>query len=201
MKFQKEKWLADFYDIKLHFIRFLRHPLQEIQAIPDWHWEKLLFFQVGLAAVTGAIGGLLGKKFVVSLFVGIFFSPILTLITLSIATLFFYYCFQIFAKQTVSIRKLFTLILFANIPQFIFQIISNLFPPIILFGIAFTAALLIIGFVTHFNLEKKKAIQLVAALYVLFFAVWLTNQISTIDKFDRSWSPETIEAPEVELGK
>lgn len=201
MKFHQEKLLADFYDIKTHFIRFLRHPLQEIQALPNWHWEKLIAFQIFLAAASGALGGLLEKKYIVSLFFGLFISPILTLITLGIATLFFYYCFQIFLKLTVSLRTLFTLILFANIPQFIFQIISNLFPPITLFGIAFTAALLIIGFITHFNIEKKKATQLVVALYALFFAVWLTNQVANSDKFDRSWSPETIEAPEVNLGK
>lgn len=201
MAFQKEKWLSDFYDVRLHFVRFLRHPLQEIQALPDWHWEKLLIFQVCLASVTGILGGFLEKKIFVSILFGLFLSPILTLITLSIATLFFYYCFQIFVKQTVSIRKLFTLILFANIPQFIFQIISSKFPPIILFGYAFTAALLMIGFVTHFSVEKKRALQFVAALYAIFFAVWLANQVATSNKFDHSWSPDRMEAPEVELGK
>ncbi len=199
--FDKEKLLRDFYDYKAHLLRFLRHPLEEIQTLPDWDWQKLITFQILLSAATGVIGGFTEKKIIFSIFFGLFISPIIIFVSIGIATLFFYYAFQIFVKKTIAWRSLFTLILFANIPLIIFRIISAFFPPITLFGLAFAAALLVIGFVLHFGIEKKRALQLVVSLYALFFVTWLYSQINTSRQFDRSWSPEKIEAPEVELGK
>lgn len=197
----KEKLLRDFYDYKAHLLRFLRHPLEEIQTLPDWDWQKLITFQILLSTATGTIGGFTEKKIIFSIFFGFFISPIIIFISIAMATLFFYYAFQIFIKRNVGGRRLFTLILFANIPLIFFRIVSAYFPPITLFGLAFAAALLVIGFVLHFQVEKKKALQLVGGLYALFFVTWLYSQINSSRQLDRSWSPEKIEAPEVELGK
>lgn len=198
---QKEFLLREALEVKQHLVRFLRHPVTEIKNIPDWSWGRVLGLQVSLAAVTGALAGLVEKKISLSIIVGLFISPILTLITLGISTLFFYYCFQIFAEKTVSVRRLFTLILFASIPQYIFQIVSSYVPPITLVGMAFAAYLLLVGFVENFQIQKKMALKMIVTLYVLFFLIWFSDQASKMERWNRSWGPDRIEAPEVELGK
>jgi hypothetical protein len=201
MNLNKEQLLKDLYDYKLHLLRFLRHPLQEIQTLPSWTWQQAIVFLCGLSSLTGAISGFTEKKIIGSFFFGVFISPIVIFVLTAIATLFFYYSIQIFARQTVSWRKLFILISFANVPLIIFRIVSVYFPPITLFGLAFAAALIIVGLTTHFSIDKRKSLKLVGGLYLLFFLTWLLAQINSSSRFDKSWSPDRIEAPEVELGK
>jgi len=196
----KKQFLSDLVEIKNALVQFLRHPMTEIKHIPDWDWRRLIFVQVMITATTGALANLIERKTTLSVLSGIFISPILTLITLMVSTLFFYYCFQIFAEKTVSLRRLFTVILFANIPQFIFQMISGYFSPATLIGMGFTAFLLLVGFVENFSLNRKLVIRMIAALYTLFFCLWIWNRIAT-SRMDRSWNNETIEAPEVHLGE
>jgi hypothetical protein len=198
---RKEKILREALETKQHLMRFLRHPMVEIKQIPDWSWERLISLQVIVAATTGTLAGLVEKKSTLSIVAGLFLSPILTMPTLGIATLFFYYCFQIFAHQTVSMRRLFTLILFASIPMFIFQIISGYVSLISMVGLAFAAYLLWIGFQSNFQIAKKLALQMIVTLYATFFLIWGYNVINTSSRWEKNWGSEKIEAPEVELGQ
>jgi len=198
---QKEFLLREALEVKQHVVRFLRHPLVEIKQIPDWTWGRVIGLQIAVAATTGALTGLIEKKNSFSIIAGLMLAPILTMITLGISVLFFYYCFQIFAEKTVSARRLFTLVLFANIPQFIFQIAASYVPPITVVGIAFTAYLLLIGFVANFQIDKKLALKMIVTLSAIFFGLWAWDQASKSSRWEKSWSSDRIEAPEVELGK
>lgn len=184
-------------EINSYLIPFVKNPIEKIKTIPDWTWTRLIWLQMSIAAATGALAGLVEHKLSWSILVGAFISPILTLITLSIASLFFYYCFQIFSERTLQPRKLFTIVLFANIPQFIFQIVTSYIPPIYLVGLAFTGILLLIGLVENFHLDKKLTIKIISSLYAIFLALWISNKISAM-KTDR-WEKDDI--PAVELGK
>jgi hypothetical protein len=126
--------------------------------------------------------------------------PILTLITLSVSCLFFYYSFQIFADRTISYRSLFATVFFANIPFFIFQIISIHFSPVALVGLGFTSLLLIVAFVDRFLIPKKIVIRLIGALYILFLGIWIAGRIDG-SRIDKSWKTERVQAPEVKLGE
>lgn len=185
-------------EIKSYLIPFLKNPMVQIKSIPDWTWTRLIWLQMCLAAGTGALTGLVEHKISWSIILGAFVSPILTLITLSVASLFFYYCFQIFSERTLHTRKLFTVVLLANIPQFIFQIVASYIPPIYLVGLAFTGILLLVGLVENFQLDKKLTIKIISVLYAIFLTLWVWNRISAMksDHWDRS---ENI--PAVELGK
>lgn len=199
-KFLGEKVIHEILDTKRVLLRFLRHPLHEIKNLPDWEWQRLIFLQVSVTAMSGALAGLIDKKISLSILVGLFTMPILTFISLTVCTLFFYYCFQIFANQTISLRKLFTVILFANIPYFIFQILAGLVPPITLVGLAFTAILLLVGFVETFGIDRKLAIRIIGGLYALILCMWIWEQINS-SRWERNWNSDRYEAPEVELGK
>jgi hypothetical protein len=199
---RKELFLSEALEIKRHLVQFLKHPMQEIKHIPDWPWGRLLALQISMAAVTGALAGLAERKTTFAIIAGLFLSPILTLITLGISTLFFYYCFQIFAGKTVAARSLFTVILFASIPQYIFQIISGYVPPITYVGMAFAAYLLWVGFIENFQLDRKLMLRLIVALYAILFILTAWNQIRSSPRWEKVMgSPDSYEAPEVELGK
>lgn len=192
--------LTECHDAKDCLIRYLRNPVLEIKNLPDWSWPKLILFHSAIAAVSGALAGFVEKKFSLSILGGFILSPILTLVTLGVATAFFYYCFQIFAGQTVSLKKLFTVTMFANFPQLILQIVAGYVPPVTLVGMAFTAFLLLVGFVENFKLDRKLTAKFVGGLYAVFVVMWLWNQASSV-RFDKSWNSEKISAPEVRLGE
>ena len=203
MSFQ-QKIKDDLVEIKNSLIPFLRHPMTEIKHSPDWTWHRIFLLQILITASTGFLAALVDRKSAFSLIASLIVSPILTLLMLGISSLFFYYCFQIFASHTVSFRKLFTIVLFANIPQFIFQILNGFVPPITLVGMAFTALLLLVGFVENLKVDRKLVVRLLAALYAIFFAVWIANLISN-SHLEKNWHAEKErereETPEVQLGK
>lgn len=166
-----------------YIMDYLRHPIQKISTLPEWNWTTLLVTLVALSMASGILTGLVPPNFF-HVIAGIVVSPLVGVVTTFIGTLFFYYYFQVFEKRTCSLRKIFTLILFANIPFFIFQVGAELIPPITLVGFAFTALLLIVGLTDNFQMEKRRAIRLVIILFTVVFLIWLANRIE-IARMDR----------------
>lgn len=201
MSLTKDQFINELLDVKKVLLTYIKHPIQQIKYLPDWHWPKLILVQAAFTAVCGALAGLLEEKIIFSVIAGLISMPFITLVTVAVSSLFFYYCFQIFADKTVSFRKLFTIVFFANIPHFIFQIASGYLPPVILVGLAFTALLLVVAFTEHFVVEKKLVIRIIAALYAIFFVIWIIGRINS-SRIENEWGSDIkIEAPEVELGK
>lgn len=198
MSFNKDFLLTELRDFKNTLVDYLRHPLQKIKNIPDWSWGKMIAFQVLITAFCGGLSALVQGKKVFGLVTGMISMPFLTFVTAGVSTFFFYYAFQIFANITVSFRKLFTIIVFANIPFFFFQIIASYVPPIVLVGLAFSSLLMIVGFVEHFSLPKKRVVQLISALYIVFLLIWIAGKIESM-RLEKNWGSEH-DAPEVELG-
>lgn len=159
-----------------YILNYLRHPVEKIKTLPDWNWAVLLITIVVISMVSGVVSGLVPPNFF-RIMGGIIISPLVGLVTAGIGSLFIYYYFQVFEKRTCSLRKIFTLILLANIPFFIFQILSELLPPITLVGFAFTALLLAVGLTENFQMEKRRALRLVTILFAIVFIIWLWNRI------------------------
>jgi hypothetical protein len=159
----------------------------------------VILAQVIVTMISGVLSGIVHRS-IGSIFWNIIQTPILTLITTFISSLFFYYTFQIFNERIIDFKKLFTTVFFANIPFFIFQIISGFFPPVLLIGLAFTAFLLIVGFVENFQLPRKFVIRLVAGLYVVFVATYGLAWLS-MSKSNEKWHSKSDDAPEVRLGE
>lgn len=176
-------------------VRFLRNPIQEIKNVPQWSWNDILLFTGLITAAVGLLSGIVEKN----VFMVISF-PLLTLILTGVAALFFYYGFQIFAGKTISVRQIFLLLIFANIPFFIFQIGASLIPPLILVGFAFTALLLIVGFTENFQIPRKVVVRFMAALYLVIAFIWIV-QIIESSRLIKSLQKDDFEAPEVHLGQ
>lgn len=166
-----------------YIFNYLRNPVEKIKTLPDWSWSTLLVTLVGISMTSGILTGLVPPNFF-RLMGGVIISPIVSVTTTGLGALFVYYYFQVYEKRTCSFRKLFTLLLFANIPFFIFQIGSELIPPISLVGFAFTALLLAVGLTENFQMEKRRSIRLVTILLAIVFILWLWNRID-ISRLER----------------
>lgn len=174
----KEQILQEAKKLGLEILDFLKNPIHGIRQIPTWTWREVLLCQAAISAATGVLTGLVSRSFV-QMFLALFLSPIITAAIAGISTLFLYYAFQVISGRTLSFRQLYTLLFFSNIPFFIFQIVSDLIPPITLIGLAFTGLLLIVGLVENFQLPKKHVLYLVAAIYLAFFIIWTSNRVKS----------------------
>jgi hypothetical protein len=176
-------------------LQFLKNPVHFMKSLPHWDWKRVLIFTLFVTLPAGLLAGVIeGHLFFIMTL------PLFTLILTGVSTLFFYYAFQIFARKTVSIRRLYLLIVFANIPFFIFQIAASLVPFILMIGFAMTALLLVVGFVEVFELPRKPIAQAMVGLYVIFFIIWLMGLVQS-ERLKKAFEQkEVIRAPEVHLG-
>lgn len=170
-------------EVARYIINYLRHPIQNIAHLPDWSWTVLLVTLVAVSIGSGVLTGLVPPNFF-RIMSGIIISPVVGVVTSFIGSLFMYYYFQVFEKRTCSLRKIFTLIVFANIPFFLFQVGSEVIPPITLVGFAFTAMLMAVGLTENFQMEKRRALRLVVILFSIVFIIWLANRID-VARMDR----------------
>lgn len=166
-----------------YIVNYLRHPVEKIKNLPDWNWTVLLITLIVMSMISGVLTGLVPPNFF-RIMGGIIISPLVGVVTTSLGALFIYYYFQVYEKRTCSLRKIFTLILFANIPFFIFQVGSEVIPPITLVGFAFTAMLMAVGLTENFQMEKRRALRLVTVLFAIVFILWLWNRID-ISRLER----------------
>lgn len=163
-------------EVVKYIVDYLRHPIHKIKVVPDWRWATLIITLVVVSMISGVITGLVPPN-AFRIFSGVIVSPLVAIVTAFIGAMFIYYYFQVFEKRTCSLRKIFTLILFADIPFFIFQTGSELIPPITLVGFAFTSLLMAVGLTENFQMEKRRALRLVTILFGIVFVLWLWNRI------------------------
>lgn len=159
--------------------RFALNPLHGIANLPLYGFKELIFLQILMAMLTGFISGLIPPNIYQILF-GIFFFPVISLITSMALTFFIYYYFQIFERKTEDLRKLYTLFVFANIPFFTFYPLVQILSPITLIGFAITCLLIIVGLTENFHLDKKKSMRLVSVLAIVVLIGWLLNKVSSL---------------------
>lgn len=163
-------------EVLRYLVDYLKQPIHNIKTLPDWRWSTLIITLVVISMISGVITGLVPPNFF-RIMSGVIVSPMVAAVVAFIGSMFIYYYFQVFEKRTCSLRKIFTLILFADIPFFIFQIGSELIPPITLVGFAFTSLLMAVGLTENFQMEKRRSFRLVTILFSLVFILWLWNRI------------------------
>lgn len=168
----------DFKNILTTLIEFIKNPVEKISHIPDWNWPSLFFVQIMIAISSGLLAGLI-KLNIFRMAAGLFIMPFVSTITSLLMATFLYYYFQFFENRTENFRRIFTFVILASIPFYIFQIISEYFAPISLIGFGFSFLLAIIGLTDNFSVDKKRAYQLNGVLFILVLVTWITNHYST----------------------
>lgn len=186
-------------ELAQNLITYLRHPIREISRVPEWEWPELLLVQVIVTAATGAATGLVDRS-ILGIFSGIVLTPLLTLVTIAVSSLFFYYLFQLFFERTVSFRKLATVVFLSTLPFFIFHILSGFISVINLVGLAFTAVILVVGLVENFQVPRRFVVRVIVAVYFVIFAMWLWGRWES-SQIEAAWRTDRFEAPEVKLGE
>lgn len=158
-------------------LEFIKRPIEMISNLPDWNWASILTAHLLLSLASGVLAGLLKLNFY-RIAAGLFLMPVVSTVSAFLLSLFLFYYFQFFEKRNESFRKIFTLVVLASIPFYLFQIISEYFSPVSLVGFAFTSLLGVVGLCDNFRLEKKRAYRLVGFIFAAVIATWLLNQFS-----------------------
>jgi hypothetical protein len=166
-------------ELSVFLFHFLKNPILNIKTAPNWGYKTSLFVLMMVAALSGALYGIITRRGY-DLLAGLILMPLTAPIVLGVGSLFFYYSFQIIFNQTVDFKKLLSIIVLANLPFFIFQTVSHYIPPITLVGHGFTSFLLIVGFSENFHLPKKRVMQLVGAIYSVIVLVWIYQKFDSI---------------------
>ena len=156
-------------------IDFAKNPVAKMTRLPDWNWTSLFLLHLILSVASGVIAGLIKFNFL-RIAAGLFLMPIVSTIAALLMATFLYYYFQFFENRTENFRRLFTLVVLASIPFYLFQILSEYLSFISVIGFAFTSLLGIVGLVDNFNVERKRAQIVSGLLFALVFLTWLTNQ-------------------------
>jgi hypothetical protein len=186
-----EKYAQQLKEMPKVLYEFLKNPIHGIRHLPDWPYEVLVITQVIVAVISGALNGIVSMS-VISFVLGIIITPIVTLVMAFVTSLLLYYVFLVWLDRQLPFRKLITLVLFANIPFFIFQTVSGLVPPITLVGFGFASLLLIVGLVDNFSLPRKQVIRVVGVIYAVFLIIWIWGRIQSIET-ERHWSQQIHE--------
>jgi hypothetical protein len=199
--FNTENFKKELGELHRFLLEFLRHPIQGIRHTPPLSWPALFSLQAGAAMVSGALLGVLSKSFL-DFILGLVIFPLSSVVLSAVFALFIYYFFSLFHSTFLEYRRLYGIIVLANLPYFIFHVVSGFLPPIDLIGFAFSSALLIVGLVEQFQLEKKIVVRLIAALYLVFFLVWSASLIRSSNRDEahlREVAPKSLDELEREI--
>lgn len=159
-----------------HLIRYLaafaRNPIESIKNVPDWDWQALVVFYIVMAAVCGALRGLLSGH-ITQFFSGLIVTPVMSVISATLVTGMVYYTLVFFFDREPHPRRIFTLILLAAVPAMALSIISHWVPFITLVGLFLSGLLLVVGVSENFNVDRKRFGKIVAAVYLAYFLFWI----------------------------
>jgi hypothetical protein len=186
------------------FITYLMNPVEFIKHVPNWDWMMLISFYVVFAATCGVAGGIVSTHFKL-IFVGLIFTPIISLFTAAVVTGALYFTLIFFFHREPPLHQVFTIIMFSAFPTMVLMIVSHWVPPIIVVGLLVSGLLLIVGVTENVQIDRKKFAKLVGAVYVVYLAFWTYSTIhfqSEKEKYKNSiTTPETRDVLKQEFEK
>jgi hypothetical protein len=153
---------------------FAKHPVRQMQNLPNWDWSTLIAFYTLLAAVSGLLSGIISTK-ISQIIAGLILFPISANFGAAVLSGFFYYVFLFGFHHEVPIKKIATAVTASMIPFFILYAVSGLLEPAKLLGVASAGALLVIGLSESTAIPRRRIFQIVLGLFVLYFVFWAVN--------------------------
>lgn len=162
----------DWQRLRRYLLLFARNPIEKIKHVPTFDWPHLIFFIGALAAISISLNGIVGQYFNFNMILAVLLFPVASIVVTFIMSGFFYYTFLFFLDKKIEFKSLVTVILFATIPYYIFEIAEPAFKAVRLIGLLFSSVLVIVGLVENFGLNKKFVIRLVGAAVVVYFILW-----------------------------
>lgn len=182
-------------------LQFARNPVEGMRQLPDWDWPFLLTCQAISGAAAGVCAGVVARSFT-QIFTGLIFVPITMALITGVAAGFFYYTFGYVFQRPASYHKIYTHLVFAQLPALAILIISPVLPPLSLLGPLAAGFLLLAGFVDNLGQDKRKTFKLLAGFYAAIVIFYIFNSINyrrQIETFRDQATPETLDTLEREL--
>ncbi len=176
-----ERPLSHIKDLARALGWFLRDPLAAMKNPSRLSWPAILSLQIGVAMVSGALVGMMQRNFW-NFLAGILIFPLTSLTAGFVFSLFVYYYFSVFRSTFLDFRRLHAMMVFALIPYFVLHTVAGLLGAIDLVGFMASAALMFVGLVEQFGLDKRIVRRLIGVLTAAFVTIWITVTIGTHQK-------------------
>lgn len=196
-----EAWKNRLKDAGHLLLQFARNPVEGMRRLPDWDWPFLLTCQAIAGAAAGVCAGFVARSFT-QIFTGLIFVPISNALITAVACGFFYYTFAYVFQRPASFHRIFTHLVFAQLPALAVLIISPVLPPLALLGPAAAGFLLLVGFVDNLGQDKRSTFRLLAGIYAVIVVFYIFQSVSyrrEIDAYKNQATPETLDTLEREL--
>lgn len=160
-----------------YFLMFLKNPVQAIRFLPDWNWPTTLVLTGIFSALSGLLAGIFLSSFSQS-FVGLFFFPLTTTVSVGIIAGFYYYSTFFILKRKLMYRKLYILVFLASLPSLALNVVATKLPPINLLGLFISSTLLTVGLADNFMINRKSVIKLVFTVYFVYVLLWVGSVLT-----------------------
>jgi hypothetical protein len=177
------------------FLRiYLKDPVGTLRSPLYLSWPSILSLLAASAMLSGAVVGLLNHSFL-DFATGLLLFPVTCVVITAVFTFFIYYYFSFFHSTFLEFRRLYSVVVLAVIPYFVFHSVSGYLSAIDLVGFAIAALLLIVGLVEQFSLDRRTCVRLVGALGLGFFIMWSVSQYRMVkrEEAERSAQPRSLD--------
>ncbi|MGE3683006.1 MAG: YIP1 family protein [Bdellovibrionales bacterium] len=181
--------------------QFAKNPVQGMRNLPDWEWPEMLALQGAFAASCAALANLVERNFL-GVITGLIIAPLANYMVIAIGAGFFYYVFLFFFQREIPYLKIYQHVLFASLPIMLVVIVGSLLPPLFLVAGAAALTLMYVGFVSNFQLERKKLSRLLMTLmgiYLFWWAIQMVNFSTQKESHRMKATPESLDILEKEL--
>ena len=180
---------------------FLKNPIDGMRQLPDWDWPTLLILEAAMAALFGCLKDIVAHHYLGAI-VSIFVFPVVALSVTAVLAGFFFYTFMFFFKRHAQFRRIFTILLYGSIPVFAIYVLVPIVDLIQLVGVAAAGALVMVGFISNFDLPPKKVRNLILGMFIAYAALLIFQTLSwhgSKERFRERATPESLDILEKEL--
>jgi hypothetical protein len=182
---------------------FMKNPVDGIKRVPSWDWPTVVILEILIGATCGLFGGILARH-VLAIFGGLIVGPIMGLIMSFVIAGIFYYSGLFVLKTELEYKKIFTVVVLAQIPAQIIGILAPLSRAVTPFAVLVTALLLTVGFVENFMLDKKRVARIVGSFTGIVLLFWVYAAILDITRNRikvQDYTPESLDQIHKELSE
>lgn len=189
----KQQLKKDIRELLNYLSVYILDPLHHIKNIPSIHWQSGVFAIFAINILVGLLRSFFSRS-ILNAVISFFITPFLAVVIITLTTLFLGYFFSFILERRLSYQKIFSILLVAYIPGFLFFIGSIFYAPLFILGVAVTSVLLVMGLVENLQIPKKLGVRLVVVgggVVVLFWIAQLfvisaqENQPKSLDQLEQ----------------
>lgn len=153
-------------------LNFLKNPIGVMKQLPKVPLGELIFVGGAFLAIVGFGHGVASESFF-SILWGIFLFPFSGLLSVAIASLYFYYVSNYLTKGSYTYEEFFIACYFAAVPSFLSFMISPFIPAIGFLGFLVSAFLMRMSLVYSFKIEKTLSNKIIMSLFAVVILGYL----------------------------